>query len=213
MAGIRTHLEDSDVSQQARAAVAVSTADLVSDDDRSIAADSWSIKSDYGSTLDDEQRHADAAEALSRSFSASLFVVLFFAAYTVLGFPEMGHVKNGYIWNEFRIGFVKYLLSNWLHCFCLEFSYNESDSIEEGGMGTIGLFDWCAIADFWIVNVGYLFFLTKNCLPIIIVLALYMYVYNDCHFGVYTDKFTISNCYLFQGKRVISIYHCYSLSD
>jgi len=30
-----------------------------------VAADSWSIKSDYGSILDDDQRHADAAEALS----------------------------------------------------------------------------------------------------------------------------------------------------
>ncbi|KAK8688816.1 hypothetical protein V6N13_087554 [Hibiscus sabdariffa] len=39
--------------------------EVASDDDRSVAADSWSIKSDYGSTLDDEQRHADAAEALS----------------------------------------------------------------------------------------------------------------------------------------------------
>ncbi|KAF7827431.1 EEF1A lysine methyltransferase 2 [Senna tora] len=64
MAGIRLQSDDSDVSQQTRA-VAVSAADLVSDDDRSVAADSWSIKSEYGSTLDDEQRHADAAEALS----------------------------------------------------------------------------------------------------------------------------------------------------
>ncbi|KAE8679748.1 putative S-adenosyl-L-methionine-dependent methyltransferases superfamily protein [Hibiscus syriacus] len=39
--------------------------DVASDDERSVAADSWSIKSDYGSTLDDEQRHVDAAEALS----------------------------------------------------------------------------------------------------------------------------------------------------
>ncbi|KAJ1443204.1 S-adenosyl-L-methionine-dependent methyltransferase [Sesbania bispinosa] len=66
MAGIRLQPEDSDVSQQARA-VALSAADLVSDDDRSIAADSWSIKSEYGSTLDDDQRHADAAEALSNA--------------------------------------------------------------------------------------------------------------------------------------------------
>ncbi|XWS75526.1 hypothetical protein CRYUN_Cryun01aG0097200 [Craigia yunnanensis] len=44
--------------------------EVASDDERSVAADSWSIKSDYGSTLDDEQRHADAAEALS---SASNF--------------------------------------------------------------------------------------------------------------------------------------------
>lgn len=66
MAGIRLQPEDSDVSQQARA-VALSAVDLVSDDDRSIAADSWSIKSEYGSTLDDDQRHADAAEALSNA--------------------------------------------------------------------------------------------------------------------------------------------------
>ncbi|KAI4352136.1 hypothetical protein L6164_006417 [Bauhinia variegata] len=63
MAGIRLQPEDSDVSQQARGVAA----DLISDDDRSVAADSWSIKSEYGSTLDDEQRHADAAEALSNA--------------------------------------------------------------------------------------------------------------------------------------------------
>ena len=56
--------EDSDLSQQIRSAPPAA-ADLVSDDDRSVAADSWSIKSEYGSTLDDDQRHADAAEALS----------------------------------------------------------------------------------------------------------------------------------------------------
>ncbi|KAL6960919.1 hypothetical protein U1Q18_038685 [Sarracenia purpurea var. burkii] len=61
MAGIRLPPENSDVPQ-ARAPAAV---DLISDDDRSVAADSWSIKNDYGSTLDDDQRHADAAEALS----------------------------------------------------------------------------------------------------------------------------------------------------
>lgn len=61
MAGIRLPPEDTDISQ----ARALSTADLISDDDRSVAADSWSIKSDYGSTLDDDQRHADASEALA----------------------------------------------------------------------------------------------------------------------------------------------------
>ncbi|CAI0450965.1 unnamed protein product [Linum tenue] len=67
MAGIRMPPEESDISQQQiRAASAVAT-DLVSDDDRSVAADSWSIKSDYGSTLDDEQRHADATDALCAS--------------------------------------------------------------------------------------------------------------------------------------------------
>lgn len=61
MAGFRIPPEDSE--QQIRPAPVAG--DLVSDDDRSVAADSWSIKSEYGSTLDDEQRHADAAEALS----------------------------------------------------------------------------------------------------------------------------------------------------
>ncbi|XP_041007759.1 EEF1A lysine methyltransferase 2-like [Juglans microcarpa x Juglans regia] len=62
MAGIRLSPEDSELSsQQSRGAVS----ELISDDDRSVAADSWSIKSDYGSTLDDDQRQTDAAEALS----------------------------------------------------------------------------------------------------------------------------------------------------
>jgi hypothetical protein len=70
MAGIRLLPEEPETTpqQQARAAAAVTTTttdSLASDDDRSIAADSWSIKSEYGSTLDDDQRHADAAEALS----------------------------------------------------------------------------------------------------------------------------------------------------
>ncbi|XP_077221253.1 uncharacterized protein LOC143854984 [Tasmannia lanceolata] len=61
MAGIRWPPEDSDLAQ----ARALTTADLISDDDRSVAADSWSIKSDYGSTLDDDQRHVDASDVLS----------------------------------------------------------------------------------------------------------------------------------------------------
>jgi hypothetical protein len=44
---------------------------MASDDDRSVAADSWSIKSDYGSTLDDEQRYADTAEVLLASCPSS----------------------------------------------------------------------------------------------------------------------------------------------
>ncbi|KAK9683166.1 hypothetical protein RND81_10G120400 [Saponaria officinalis] len=43
----------------------LATGDIISDDDRSIAADSWSIKSEYGSVLDDDLRHADATEALA----------------------------------------------------------------------------------------------------------------------------------------------------
>ncbi|KAH7658557.1 Protein-lysine N-methyltransferase Efm4/METTL10 protein [Dioscorea alata] len=65
MAGIRWPPEDSDLFP-ARPAGATVT-ELISDDDRSVAADSWSIKSDYGSTLDDEQRHVDASEVLSAS--------------------------------------------------------------------------------------------------------------------------------------------------
>ncbi|XP_037403851.1 EEF1A lysine methyltransferase 2-like [Triticum dicoccoides] len=45
--------------------------EMASDDDRSVAADSWSIKSDYGSTLDDEQRYADTAEVLLASSSSA----------------------------------------------------------------------------------------------------------------------------------------------
>lgn len=65
MAGIKLTPEDSDISQQRTAAAATPPTELVSDDDRSVAADSWSIKSEYGSTLDDEQRHADASDALA----------------------------------------------------------------------------------------------------------------------------------------------------
>lgn len=58
--------------------------EVASDDERSVAADSWSIKSDYGSTLDDEQRHADAAEALSSAanFRAASDYRFFFLSIT-----------------------------------------------------------------------------------------------------------------------------------
>lgn len=61
MAGMKLTMEESEVTLVRQAAAS----ELMSDDDRSVAADSWSIKSEYGSTLDEEQRHADAAEALS----------------------------------------------------------------------------------------------------------------------------------------------------
>lgn len=71
MAETRWPAEDADL-QQTRAAVPLpAVADLVSDDDRSVAADSWSIKSDYGSNIEDEHRHVDAAEALSSCAPAS----------------------------------------------------------------------------------------------------------------------------------------------
>ena len=58
--------------------------EVASDDERSVASDSWSIKSDYGSTLDDDQRHADAAEALSSAAnfrSASDYRFFFYLFY------------------------------------------------------------------------------------------------------------------------------------
>ncbi|XP_075098411.1 uncharacterized protein LOC142175475 isoform X2 [Nicotiana tabacum] len=62
MGGMRLLPEESDVAMVRTPAAAT---DLISDDDRSVSADSWSIKSEYGSTLDDEQRHADATEPLA----------------------------------------------------------------------------------------------------------------------------------------------------
>lgn len=65
MAGIRWQPEESDPVLPRPPPSSAAAGDLVSDDDRSVAADSWSIKSEYGSTLDDEQRHVDACEVLS----------------------------------------------------------------------------------------------------------------------------------------------------
>jgi hypothetical protein len=76
MAGIRWPPEDPEIfpSRMVGGGAWVPVAppgEMVSDDDRSVAADSWSIKSDYGSTLDDDQRYADTAEVLLASSSAS----------------------------------------------------------------------------------------------------------------------------------------------
>ncbi|KAG6512856.1 EEF1A lysine methyltransferase 2-like [Zingiber officinale] len=65
MAGVRWPPEDSDLNPPRPAAATAAAEQMISDDDRSVAADSWSIKSEYGSTLDDEQRHADAVDMLS----------------------------------------------------------------------------------------------------------------------------------------------------
>ena len=63
MTGPRLQIDDLDVLPQFRPPTTAT--DLASDDDRSVAADSWSIKSEYGSTLDDEQRQVDAVDLLS----------------------------------------------------------------------------------------------------------------------------------------------------
>ncbi|KAE9615663.1 hypothetical protein Lal_00017255 [Lupinus albus] len=152
MAGIRLQPEDSDVSQQPRA-VAVSASDLVSDDDRSVAADSWSIKSEYGSTLDDDQRHADAAEALSNvniraasdyssdkdepdseTVSSMLgFQSYWDAAYTdeLTNFREHGHA--GEVW--FGVDVME-VVASWTKALCIDISQgrlpNHVDDVKAG---------------------------------------------------------------------------------
>ncbi|KAF3334742.1 methyltransferase-like protein 10 isoform X2 [Carex littledalei] len=67
MAAMRLQPEENDLIQETRAAPAAA-----SDDERSVAADSWSVKSDYGSSaLDDDQRQADADVAASFPATAS----------------------------------------------------------------------------------------------------------------------------------------------
>jgi hypothetical protein len=47
--------------------------EMASDDERSVAADSWSVRSEYGSTFDDDQRYADAADVLAAAAASSNF--------------------------------------------------------------------------------------------------------------------------------------------
>ncbi|QCE12909.1 EEF1A lysine methyltransferase 2 [Vigna unguiculata] len=150
MAGIRLQPEDSDVSQQSRA-VAVAASDLVSDDDRSVAADSWSIKSEYGSTLDDDQRHADAAEALSNANlrpnsdyssdkdepdSEAVSSMLGFQSYwdaayadELTNFREHGH--TGEVW--FGVDVME-VVASWTKALCVEISQgripNDVDAVK-----------------------------------------------------------------------------------
>ncbi|KAK4751935.1 hypothetical protein SAY87_020733 [Trapa incisa] len=63
--------ENSELPQANRPAVAPSH--LISQDDQSIAADSWSITSEYGSTLDDDQRDVDAQDAADGLLSSVNF--------------------------------------------------------------------------------------------------------------------------------------------
>ncbi|KAG2403794.1 hypothetical protein LR48_Vigan549s009300 [Vigna angularis] len=150
MAGIRLQQEDSDVSQQSRA-MALATSDLVSDDDRSVAADSWSIKSEYGSTLDDDQRHADAAEALSNANlrpnsdyssdkdepdSEAVSSMLGFQSYwdaayadELTNFREHGHA--GEVW--FGVDVME-VVASWTKALCVEISQgripNDVDAVK-----------------------------------------------------------------------------------
>ncbi|XP_027351848.1 EEF1A lysine methyltransferase 2 [Abrus precatorius] len=167
MAGIRLQPEDSDVSQQSRA-VALSASDLVSDDDRSIAADSWSIKSEYGSTLDDDQRHADAAEALSNANlrapsdyssdkdepdSEAVTSMLGFQSYwdatytdELTNFREHGHA--GEVW--FGVDVME-VVASWTKALCIDISQgripNHVDDVKtEGGeLGDKLLSSWSVL--------------------------------------------------------------------
>ncbi|CAJ1842725.1 unnamed protein product [Sphenostylis stenocarpa] len=167
MAGIRLQPEDSDVSQQSRA-VALSAADLVSDDDRSVAADSWSIKSEYGSTLDDDQRHADAAEALSNANlrpnsdyssdkdepdSEAVSSMLGFQSYwdaayadELTNFREHGHA--GEVW--FGVDVME-VVASWTKALCVEISQgripNDVDTVkaESGELDDKLLSSWSVL--------------------------------------------------------------------
>ncbi|CAL0314628.1 unnamed protein product [Lupinus luteus] len=128
MAGIHFQPEkDCDVSHQPRA-VAVSVADMVSDDDRSTAAESWSIKSDCGSTLDDEQNHAAAAsdyssdkdETDAEAVSSMLgFQSYWDSAYTdeLTNFCEHGH--TGEVW--FGVNVME-VVASWTKALCIDIS-------------------------------------------------------------------------------------------
>jgi hypothetical protein len=77
MAAMRLQPEENDLIQEFRAAPAAA-----SDDERSLAADSWSVKSDYGSSaLGDDQRQADADVAASFPATASDYRFLVFLFY------------------------------------------------------------------------------------------------------------------------------------
>ncbi|KAE9595184.1 putative protein-lysine N-methyltransferase Efm4 [Lupinus albus] len=127
MAGIHFQPEDSDVSHQSRA-VAVSAADLVSDDDRSITGDSWSIKSDYGSAVDDDQRPVGAAsdyssdkdETDAEAVSSMLgFQSYWDSAYTgeLTNFREHGH--TGEVW--FGVDVME-VVASWTKALCIDIS-------------------------------------------------------------------------------------------
>ncbi|RWW68498.1 hypothetical protein BHE74_00023974 [Ensete ventricosum] len=128
MAGVRWPLEDSDLPPPrvpAATAAAAAAAEMISDDDRSVAADSWSIKSEYGSTLDDEQRHVDAAEVLlGCNFPAAAsdyrftrfpflgFCFVFSCSAMIVGLAPVASDKDGTDSNEVEASLLG-LLSYW----------------------------------------------------------------------------------------------------
>ncbi|KAJ9562189.1 hypothetical protein OSB04_007349 [Centaurea solstitialis] len=164
MAGVRLPPEDVDASQ-VRPPL---TADLISDDDRSVAADSWSIKSDYGSTLDDDQRHADASEALAAApyraasdYSSdkeepdaeTITSMLGFQSYwnaqyadELTNFREHGHA--GEVWFGAD---VMEMVASWTKGLCVDISQKQvqnhidNDNSELNGQGDIDLAAWSVL--------------------------------------------------------------------
>ncbi|KAI3669665.1 hypothetical protein L6452_40994 [Arctium lappa] len=164
MAGIRMPPEDTDASQ-VRLPL---TTDLISDDDRSVAADSWSIKSDYGSTLDDDQRHADASEALAAApyraasdYSSdkeepdaeTITSMLGFQSYwnaqyadELTNFREHGHA--GEVWFGAD---VMEMVASWTKGLCVDISqkqvhqHHDNDNSELNKQGDIDLAAWSVL--------------------------------------------------------------------
>ncbi|CAI9282684.1 unnamed protein product [Lactuca saligna] len=164
MAGTRLPPEDNDISQ-VRVPV---TADLISDDDRSVAADSWSIKSDYGSTLDEDQRHADASEALAAApyrtasdYSSdkeepdaeTITSMLGFQSYwdsayadELTNFREHGH--TGEVWFGAD---VMEVVASWTKGLCVDLSqkelqnHHENDNSDLDKQGKRDLADWSVL--------------------------------------------------------------------
>lgn len=148
MAGIRLPPDDTAEATQVRPPL--TAGDLISDDDRSVAADSWSIKSDYGSTLDDDQRHADASEALATPYRAASdyssdkeepdaetsmlgFQSYWDSAYSeeLTNFREHGHAGEVWFGDD-----VMEMVATWTKGLCVDLSQkrvqNGSDNSEQG---------------------------------------------------------------------------------
>uniref|UniRef100_A0A0E0JMK4 Protein-lysine N-methyltransferase n=1 Tax=Oryza punctata TaxID=4537 RepID=A0A0E0JMK4_ORYPU len=68
--------------------------EMASDDERSVAADSWSVRSEYGSTLDDDQRYADAAEVLAAAAASANFPSGASDCWMAIKYVERGNARD-----------------------------------------------------------------------------------------------------------------------
>ncbi|XP_060190985.1 uncharacterized protein LOC132620338 [Lycium barbarum] len=157
MVGMRLLPEDSDVAPAARTPAA--TTDLISDDDRSVAADSWSIKSEYGSTLDDEQRHADATEALAavncRDYSSDKEEQDAEAVSSMLGFQSYwdsayadelsNYREHGHAGEVWFGADVMEIVASWTKALCTGICQNHVGDGEPVGLREKDLADWSVL--------------------------------------------------------------------